>query len=307
MPASSAPSADLERAVPGIVRSAFGLSGQKCSALSRMYVVEGVADRLIARLIEASPRVARRRSDTSRPVDAARCSTASRRSYVRHVAELGRHGGAILMAGGDSPTARSANGFVRRADHRRRTARPPALRDRDVPADRDDRAGGALPRRRSRARMRRPSVSPRAATATPPTSSTSSSTSRPAPCTSTGRRVRPPARGPAVRRSAAGRAPARPTRRSAPLLLAAVPARAVANRGRVAAGRSSTRRRVSRRDRGRREVRRPRSSHSNRPGPRARAQPDPVGRGAVNHRDDGAAHDRHAQQRRTLGVSSPRS
>ena len=40
--------ADLERAVPGIVRSAFGLSGQKCSALSRVYVEDargGHADR----------------------------------------------------------------------------------------------------------------------------------------------------------------------------------------------------------------------------------------------------------------------
>lgn len=42
---------DLERAALGIVRSAFGLSGQKCSALSRLYVHEAVADELIARLV----------------------------------------------------------------------------------------------------------------------------------------------------------------------------------------------------------------------------------------------------------------
>ncbi len=41
---------DLDRAELGIVRSAFGLSGQKCSALSRLYVHEAVADELIARL-----------------------------------------------------------------------------------------------------------------------------------------------------------------------------------------------------------------------------------------------------------------
>jgi 1-pyrroline-5-carboxylate dehydrogenase len=46
-------SADLDRAVPGIVRSAFGLSGQKCSALSRVYVVEAVADELLGRLRKA--------------------------------------------------------------------------------------------------------------------------------------------------------------------------------------------------------------------------------------------------------------
>jgi 1-pyrroline-5-carboxylate dehydrogenase len=39
--------ADLARAATGIVRSAFGMQGQKCSALSRLYVDESVADALI--------------------------------------------------------------------------------------------------------------------------------------------------------------------------------------------------------------------------------------------------------------------
>lgn len=43
--------ADLERAALGIVRSAFGLSGQKCSACSRVYVEQPVADDLRARLV----------------------------------------------------------------------------------------------------------------------------------------------------------------------------------------------------------------------------------------------------------------
>ncbi len=38
--------ADLDRAVTGIVRSAFGLTGQKCSATSRVYVEQPVADAL---------------------------------------------------------------------------------------------------------------------------------------------------------------------------------------------------------------------------------------------------------------------
>ena len=48
---------DLERAVPGIVRSAFGLTGQKCSALSRVYVEEAVADELLERLLAATRKV----------------------------------------------------------------------------------------------------------------------------------------------------------------------------------------------------------------------------------------------------------
>ncbi|NQD36357.1 aldehyde dehydrogenase family protein [Permianibacter sp. IMCC34836] len=42
--------ADLERAALGITRSAFGMAGQKCSALSRLYVHSSVADKLIEQL-----------------------------------------------------------------------------------------------------------------------------------------------------------------------------------------------------------------------------------------------------------------
>jgi 1-pyrroline-5-carboxylate dehydrogenase len=42
--------ADLERAALGIVRSGFGLTGQKCSALSRVYVEQPVAGELVARI-----------------------------------------------------------------------------------------------------------------------------------------------------------------------------------------------------------------------------------------------------------------
>jgi len=43
--------ADLERAATGIVRSAFGLQGQKCSAASRVIVERAVAEDLVARLV----------------------------------------------------------------------------------------------------------------------------------------------------------------------------------------------------------------------------------------------------------------
>ena len=56
----------LTRAVPGIVRSAFGLSGQKCSALSRVYVEDAVADTLIGRLRTAIGELAHRRPAAAR-------------------------------------------------------------------------------------------------------------------------------------------------------------------------------------------------------------------------------------------------
>jgi 1-pyrroline-5-carboxylate dehydrogenase len=43
--------ADLERAAIGIVRSAFGLQGQKCSACSRVFIEEPVYDALVEKLV----------------------------------------------------------------------------------------------------------------------------------------------------------------------------------------------------------------------------------------------------------------
>jgi 1-pyrroline-5-carboxylate dehydrogenase len=44
--------ADVERAAIGIIRSAFGLQGQKCSACSRVYIEEPVYDTLVDRLVD---------------------------------------------------------------------------------------------------------------------------------------------------------------------------------------------------------------------------------------------------------------
>lgn len=51
-PAIVTSSADLDDAVEGIVRSAFGFSGQKCSALRRVVVDSSVHDQLVERLTE---------------------------------------------------------------------------------------------------------------------------------------------------------------------------------------------------------------------------------------------------------------
>jgi 1-pyrroline-5-carboxylate dehydrogenase len=51
-PAIVARSADLEEAAEGIMRSAFGFGGQKCSANSRVYVEKPVHDELVRLLVE---------------------------------------------------------------------------------------------------------------------------------------------------------------------------------------------------------------------------------------------------------------
>jgi RHH-type transcriptional regulator, proline utilization regulon repressor / proline dehydrogenase / delta 1-pyrroline-5-carboxylate dehydrogenase len=47
-------SADLDQAVQGVVYSAFGYSGQKCSACSRVIVLESIYDLFVDRLVEAT-------------------------------------------------------------------------------------------------------------------------------------------------------------------------------------------------------------------------------------------------------------
>jgi 1-pyrroline-5-carboxylate dehydrogenase len=56
-PAVVSRNADLDRATAGIIRSAFGLQGQKCSAASRIYVEEPVYDEMLARLREAAAKL----------------------------------------------------------------------------------------------------------------------------------------------------------------------------------------------------------------------------------------------------------
>ena len=56
-PAIVSRNADLERAAVGIVRSAFGLQGQKCSACSRVYIEEPVYEQLVSRLVELTEKL----------------------------------------------------------------------------------------------------------------------------------------------------------------------------------------------------------------------------------------------------------
>ncbi|HTA65815.1 MAG TPA: aldehyde dehydrogenase family protein [Xanthomonadaceae bacterium] len=91
--------ADLDRAAPGIVRSAYGMGGQKCSALSRLYVHEDVADALIERLRKqiAAVRIGdpRKREHWLGPV----VNATAYGNYARHIDEL-RAGGANMICGG---------------------------------------------------------------------------------------------------------------------------------------------------------------------------------------------------------------
>ncbi|MEX2588199.1 MAG: proline dehydrogenase family protein [Actinomycetota bacterium] len=49
--------ADLDEAIPGAIASAFGYAGQKCSAASRLIVLESVYDEALDRLVKASKQI----------------------------------------------------------------------------------------------------------------------------------------------------------------------------------------------------------------------------------------------------------
>jgi acyl-CoA reductase-like NAD-dependent aldehyde dehydrogenase len=92
-------SAELERAASGIVRSAFGMGGQKCSALSRLYVHREVAEPLLEKLLRQIGEVRigdpTRREHWLGPVT----TQGAYDNYARYVSLL-RDGGARLLAGG---------------------------------------------------------------------------------------------------------------------------------------------------------------------------------------------------------------
>jgi acyl-CoA reductase-like NAD-dependent aldehyde dehydrogenase len=91
--------ANLDAAAAGIARSAYGMGGQKCSALSRLYVDARIADALIERLRHqvAAMRVGdpTRRENWLGPV----VNAAAYADYARYAEEL-RGGGARLISGG---------------------------------------------------------------------------------------------------------------------------------------------------------------------------------------------------------------
>ena len=126
--------ADLSRATLGIIRSAFGMGGQKCSALSRIYVDERVADDLSQRLVSEMGRLKigdpTQRENWLGPV----VNETAWRNYARYSAEL-RDGGARILAGGAQAHRRRAGcGLLLRADAGGGAAHAHTLATRDVRA-----------------------------------------------------------------------------------------------------------------------------------------------------------------------------
>jgi RHH-type proline utilization regulon transcriptional repressor/proline dehydrogenase/delta 1-pyrroline-5-carboxylate dehydrogenase len=90
--------ADLDEAVKGVVDSAFGYQGQKCSACSRAIVLEPVYDTFLARLVEAT------KSLTLAPAELPGCSVgpvidAESKARIEKMIQIGKGEGRLVYAG----------------------------------------------------------------------------------------------------------------------------------------------------------------------------------------------------------------
>ena len=109
-PAIVMPSADLDEASEGVMKSAFGLQGQKCSACSRVYVHRDVARKFSDLLVEKTGRIAigdpARKEHWLGPV-----INASAQEKFAKFAELGGRDGKVLSGGKPLRDEPYAHGF----------------------------------------------------------------------------------------------------------------------------------------------------------------------------------------------------
>ena len=106
------PSADLDQAVQGVHRSAFGMNGHKCSACSRVYVHRAVADDFLARLAKSADDVVLG-DPLKKGVFVGPVATAQSYEDYQRYATLAREAGAASCApaGRSSRTATRAHGY----------------------------------------------------------------------------------------------------------------------------------------------------------------------------------------------------
>ena len=92
--------ADVDLAVDGILWSAFGTSGQRCTAASRVIAHEAVYDRLVSRLVEEAERL-RLGLGWEEDTDVGPVINGSALEKIHSYTEIGRDEGATLLTGGE--------------------------------------------------------------------------------------------------------------------------------------------------------------------------------------------------------------
>lgn len=91
--------ADLDLAIEGILWSAFGTTGQRCTACSRLIVEDGVYDQLLAKLVERTKKL-RLGNGLDPHTDVGPVVNRSAQEKIARYVELGVKEGAKLLCGG---------------------------------------------------------------------------------------------------------------------------------------------------------------------------------------------------------------
>jgi 1-pyrroline-5-carboxylate dehydrogenase len=103
--------ADLEAAAAGIVSSAFGFQGQKCSACSRAIIVEAVYDRLVPMIVERTRRLQIGNPASGPAVDLGPViDKAALTKHLQYI-EIGKGEGQLLI-GGERASAEGEGFFL---------------------------------------------------------------------------------------------------------------------------------------------------------------------------------------------------
>jgi 1-pyrroline-5-carboxylate dehydrogenase len=98
-PAVITSSADMDAATDGVMRSAFGFGGQKCSACSRVYLLPGVKEQFLPKLLDKTKTIQignpLRREIFLGPV----INESARKNYEKYIERIKTAGGEILTGG----------------------------------------------------------------------------------------------------------------------------------------------------------------------------------------------------------------
>src|SRR6476659_8484974 len=105
--------ADLDLALEGVLWGAFGTTGQRCTATSRLIVHDKVHDRFIRRVADAAEglRLGDGRADKT---DVGPLIHEASRDKVERYVEIGREQGAELVTGGSAPRGKLGRGWFYR-------------------------------------------------------------------------------------------------------------------------------------------------------------------------------------------------
>ena len=110
-PALVMKSADLDKATDGVMRSAFGAQGQKCSACSRVYVTKAVRDEFVRLLVEKTKKI-KQGNPLNRDVYLGPViNEEAVKTFERAVAQAKADGGKILTGGRRLTDGEFAHGY----------------------------------------------------------------------------------------------------------------------------------------------------------------------------------------------------